>query len=1096
MFHWQRSNAVAFDEPSEAAIWEAIDRHDSQGDADIRDRLEQHEDMLRGRDIFHGFFLRTPLLSVLSPDSVAFDSPAEWVTNIRLQCGEYNPVDSTIDQISWGMCDILQPAADTVEPVGQSRLLSHRQLHLPTLKWPRDSSVGQVQSPVAGYVCWGRYILRAHKYTLQEAGIYEAVYASLFDFGRIPSSWARGLVEFWDSGNNSSWVGPEELTVTLLELQTVSGLPIVGCHFEECIPPDEELFRRRPSADGNRRGRLVLPDVYPALLRHYHQVYRSSRLSMRVRVAMPVDIWVQSFLQDRYLTSTVVSLYDPFDLGLRPGVFLSEETAEPSSVGCRSPALRGLDEDLVLAGFLATWLCIFVLPLKVGSVRCSALLAASQLSQGQRLSLSPTVLARICRVLRVASEASSLELQDSLLPWYYLYGWIHLHVRGAFSCLTCPSYFLERGYPTVIQLAQATSTLESERVRLFFFAPHLVVDRFSIVHQPDAVDLPSYLRGHVLFDGLDSQRRCTLLQNRSTLRVAEYLVSIRPGWLCYRSGNFIIFEGYQPNRVARQFGFSQATAYDGRPLIPGVADTRQMDTVPLPARFYAASVVWLHLLRFGTGSSFRIAPLHSRTGVSYLHLTWVRLSFAPLMERGARKFEHKVRTLGLPRGQRSSRSSSRIRGDRGRHDDGHTAARGTTPSPVRVRDTGSDSHRTETPRSSGGRSSSRHVEPSFASVDQPPSPVSDHFSTPEEVFVGPRRSMDAPHLGSEYIPDPRLSDFTGYSLSDPLTEFNFPIDPYGSFLPGEMFRAGSFWPGESFRAGSFWPGESSGVRSFWPGESSGTRAASPTEPPNVPLCTPTVLDLVPVAAVPFPKTHPDDFTSSSSAPVGADYVSEIRCHAPVAPNPWHGDMYGHCTSFLQDLIARVNPGSPDSMVQFTSTANYTLGLLAQLGLEDSEMQYWETLCREVEFHIRRLQSLSILRTRVSLPELQEKVDGCQAAVAVARDEFDRSTEALRRHQESSSSMASEIEGLASRVRDLWRDIKGVKSHKSDLQEGHNRRERLLQREQQRNQMLLQALQAAETTLSRAVEELHTAETEYQILAEVVSQLGDLRARLP
>ncbi|KAH0449467.1 hypothetical protein IEQ34_020159 [Dendrobium chrysotoxum] len=1097
MFSWRRSADLTPDEPSEAAIWEVIDRHDPRGDADIRDRLEQHGDMLRGRDTFCGFFSRSPLLSVLSPDSIEFDNPTEWVTSIRLQCGEYNPVDSTIDQISWGMCDVLQPAADILEPVGQSRLLGHRQLHSKTLGWPHDSTVGRMQSPAAGYTCWCRYVLRAHRYTLQEAGIYEAVYASLFDFGQIPPSWARGLVEFWDSGSNTCWVGPEELTVTLSDLQAVSGLPVVGGYFEECIPPDVELFRRVPSADGSRRGRLVLPDIYPALLQHYRQVYTSSDLSTRAGAAMPVDTWVRSFLLDSCLSTTAVSLHDPFEFGLRPGVLLSEDTAEPSSVGCRSPALPGIDEDLLLAGFLATWLCIFVLPLRVGSVRCSVLLAASQLSQGQRLSLAPPVLARIYRALCTASEATSLELRGLVLPWHYLYGWIHLHIRGAFSCLECPQYFLERGYPTVMQLAQASSTLELERVRLFFFAPHLVVDRFAVVHQPDVVGLPSYLSEQVIADGFDRQRRCVLLQSRGTLRVAEYFVSLRPGWLCHRSGNIVILEGYQPNRVARQFGFSQATAYDGRPLIPGVADTRHTDVVPQEARLYAASAVWLHLLRFGTGSTFRIAPPHSHTGVSYTHLTWVRLSFAPFLERGARTYERRVHTLGLPRGRRPSRGSLRIRDDRGnffvnslvnlypvgwlfslvssldfgagRHSESHTATESTAPSPVRAQVTDPAPHRTEAPRFSRGRSGSRRTEPSPTYADPVASSVPEHFLTPEEASA-----------------DPRLSDFSGYSAPDSSSYFSFQVDPYGSFWSGEAFGERPIWPGESSRAG----------------------AALPEEPPVVPPYTPTVLDLVPVAAAPYsealpsglsssyPEVHPSDFASSSSVPAEADYVSEIRCHAPVASDPWHGDMYGHCTNFLHDLIARVDPGSPDSMGQFTSTANYTLGLLAQLGLETSEMQYWETLCRETEFYIKRLQSLSIMRTRVSLIELQEKVDGCRAAANVARDEFDRSTEALRRHRESSSSMASEIEGLTSRVRDLWRDIKGVMSRKSDLQEGHDRRERLIRREEQRNQMLHQALQAAETALTRATEELHTAETEYQVLAEVSSQLGDLRARLP
>lgn len=164
-----------------------------------------------------------------------------------------------------------------------------------------------------------------------------------------------------------------------------------------------------------------------------------------------------------------------------------------------------------MAGFLTTWLCIFVLPVKGESVRSSVLLAASQISQGERLSLAPVVLARIYRVLKIISDSSSLELRGLTLPWQSLYAWIHLHIHGAFSCLECPSSFLERGYPSVIQLAQASSTFERERVRLLFFAPHLVIDRFSLIHQPEVVGLPLDMREVEI--GLDKRGRYTLLHS-------------------------------------------------------------------------------------------------------------------------------------------------------------------------------------------------------------------------------------------------------------------------------------------------------------------------------------------------------------------------------------------------------------------------------------------------------------------------------------------------------------------------------------------------------------------------------------------------------
>ncbi|KAL0905454.1 hypothetical protein M5K25_023876 [Dendrobium thyrsiflorum] len=359
------------------------------------------------------------------------------------------------------------------------------------------------------------------------------------------------------------------------------------------------------------------------------------------------------------------------------------------------------------------------------------------------------------------------------------------------------------------------------------------------------------------------------------------------------------------------------------------------------------------------------------------------------------------------------------------------------PSHVRARDVGPDLHHIKAPRPSRKHSASRHAEPSCASIDQTASYVPKHFLTLEDVLVGPRMSMNVPFLfrdSREDIQGPRMSDFTGYSAPDPFTEFSFQVDLHGSF----------------------WPGEPSRVGSFWPGESSGAGVASPTKLPDMPSYTHTILELALVATTAYLEANPADSTSSSSSfpavPEGADYVSEIRWHAPIALKPWH---------------------------------------IARLGLKGSEMLYWETLCRKAEFHIRRLQPLSILRTRVSLPELQEKVVGHRAAVDVAHDQFNKSIEALKRHCQSSSSMAGEIERLTSRVKDLWRDIKQVMSQKSDLQEGHDRRDRLIKREQLRNEMLHQALLAAKTALTQAVKELHAVEVEYQTLVEIVSQLGDL-----
>ncbi|KAL0916929.1 hypothetical protein M5K25_014483 [Dendrobium thyrsiflorum] len=128
-------------------------------------------------------------------------------------------------------------------------------------------------------------------------------------------------------------------------------------------------------------------------------------------------------------------------------------------------------------------------------------------------------------------------------------------------------------------------------------------------------------------------------------------------------------------------------------------------------------------------------------------------------------------------------------------------------------------------------------------------------------------------------------------------------------------------------------------------------------------------------------------------------------------------------------------------------------------------------------------------------KLQERITRRQAAADVAHEQFDRSTKALRRHRQSSSSMSSEIEGLSARLNDLWRDIKGVMSKLSDLLEKRDQCDRLIRREQQRYQTLHQEMVVADTALAQAVEELQTAEAEYRTQTEVAAQLRDLQARL-
>ncbi|KAH0453895.1 hypothetical protein IEQ34_018219 [Dendrobium chrysotoxum] len=159
------------------------------------------------------------------------------------------------------------------------------------------------------------------------------------------------------------------------------------------------------------------------------------------------------------------------------------------------------------------------------------------------------------------------------------------------------------------------------------------------------------------------------------------------------------------------------------------------------------------------------------------------------------------------------------------------------------------------------------------------------------------------------------------------------------------------------------------------------------------------------------------------------------------------------------------------------------------------MMYWEGLCREAEFHVRRLKSLSIIRTRVSLSDLHEKVRICREAADAAHDKFKKSADAMRRHDQRSSDISAEVDKLSSKIKSFWREIRDSMSCKVDLQAKQDVQARIIERERNRYQIFHRAKQDAEAALTRAVEELHVAETEHQTLVEVMSQLQDVQSRL-
>lgn len=129
------------------------------------------------------------------------------------------------------------------------------------------------------------------------------------------------------------------------------------------------------------------------------------------RAIIFIGLSIHNFLQVDSLSYCPTQLGNPFELLLCRGYCLLEESVESFTLVWHSYlAIFGIDEDLFLVGFLAIWLCTFLLLIKEGFVLSSVLLVVSWISRGERLSLALVVFARMYGVMRAILESNSLEL--------------------------------------------------------------------------------------------------------------------------------------------------------------------------------------------------------------------------------------------------------------------------------------------------------------------------------------------------------------------------------------------------------------------------------------------------------------------------------------------------------------------------------------------------------------------------------------------------------------------------------------------------------------------------------------------------------------
>ncbi|KAI0497648.1 hypothetical protein KFK09_020881 [Dendrobium nobile] len=990
MLYWRRSSSMLRIEPSEEDIWKEIDAYDLSQSASVSDRLYWHSEMLVDRDIYDGLFTRSPRMPCFDSDLPVGHDPTDWIITYRLRCTDGISLNRIIEGLSYGDQDILQPAADLAEHTGVVKLLSYQLLHHEIEEPHHDPMFGSPVEALTGYVRWARYTLQMHQEVLKQAGVYEAIYISLFDYSRLSSSWLQSIIEHWDSATNTCWVGPNELTVTLWDLCTISGLPILGIPYEECIPIDYDLFSRRPAGQ-QRRGEFVHSAGLHKSLRHYYDLYQQRRRGRSRRGTISLEVWIESFLHPSALITEFGRIQDPFDRRPHDTEQHSEDLFEPGSVdGLHHISARRYSHDVLLISFVATWLCYFVFPSQNRVFRPSTLLMASLIATGRRVSLAPAVLAQIYRSLgKICTTYGSGQCSVEI-PWHYLHGWMHIHVAGAFSCPELPGYFTERHFPSLLQLARATSSTDRAQIRLFMFAPLQMTDRYRLIYRSPLGSLPPQCFGVPLVDSQSEKRTPTLLSRSGYIPIASYFISMRPGWICYRRHGSVILEGYNPNRAARQFGLVQATPLDGLPVVPGIVDTRQLGSLPLSVCLEAASMTWAFLLRLGTGSRFYIPHMDAPTGISHLRLAWIRHTFSSFIEMGIRVYSRKARR------QRPSEYPSVPQG----HTTGHK----------------------ETSKLDD-RKRKRSPEPTFRHggpvvKDRPISPPTDrghprHRSS-NNVPVSKHISADLPSspiLVPDTLPTPPGFPFSAFSID------------------------------QSKRLSSSQSTHSNSTQMLFEDAADDTITELAISSSLFSDSTWVIVDDVPESSSLSVTAHLGDYYSSGSSDEIHLSGSELACFVSRIPSRarrYFGQRLlsraHHIVTALRHLLLGVDLDDlpfPD-LASFCVKASLLLDCAAASGLQDTALETWEYLCRVVAFGLYQLHFVPE-ELAIGVP------DGLEDAVRAAWERMKRISmdrdfglQALRRCQRDISAEQLELLEILGELRALRQRGMALLERRQDL----------------------------------------------------------------
>ncbi|KAI3470176.1 hypothetical protein Pfo_026839 [Paulownia fortunei] len=380
---------------------------------------------------------------------------------------------------------------------------------------------------IKGKAKWGDAIQFADilswcEHKLLAVRIYDSVYASLFTYDHN-SDIIKAFCDAWCPLTNTLLTSLGELSISLWDLYTLAGLPMIGSLYNEVVPSAKEL-----TGVDEAESRFV-PRSCKYLFHAYHLLQRGANGDQSSQVS--IDEWYSlPPLRREKKASHFKSTHNPL------GDFNIHEEWCPSEMALFSKlgVKESSRDETYLAAHLACWLCVFVLPNNdINSIHLSTFKMTSIMESGRRVSLIVPVLASIYKGLYKVTNSPRPSRVYSTFPIHFIYSWLahyfktHYHIwQGV------------RGPKMVIFSGKGGAKYYDSK------------EGRKRIHKGDFVSWTCTM--------ITKSKDFLYVDNGNAEKFEQnYFIAIRSNYLYLRQGEHFIIEPYNPHRFSCQFGFYQ-----------------------------------------------------------------------------------------------------------------------------------------------------------------------------------------------------------------------------------------------------------------------------------------------------------------------------------------------------------------------------------------------------------------------------------------------------------------------------------------------------------------------------------------------------------